>query len=198
MLRTGYYVKQMKSIRFFNPSSVLYMRAQVNSSNIANICWLIHTFKYQFCGFGFQVHFESNMVYNLKTKSDFFIKISTLYNGLHNKFGLFVFPSFIGLEFGIYRLITVPNLKCIHAVFAMLWPLQKMLVPRCSTASSVAKRFCCVYIRQYWIEFFSATDNFTLLASLQIIHRIYIRFASHVNIFHNTPVLRTLLSTKIS
>ena len=72
MLRTVFYVKQMKSIRFFNPSSVIYMRAQVNSSIIVNICWLIQTFKYQF--FGFQVHFESNMVYNLKTKIDFLSK----------------------------------------------------------------------------------------------------------------------------
>ena len=72
MLRIGYYVKQMKSIRFFNPSSVIHMRAQVNSSTIANICWLIQTFKYQFCGF--QLHFDSNMVYNLKTKSDFWSK----------------------------------------------------------------------------------------------------------------------------
>ena len=56
MLRTGYYVQQMKSIRFFNSSSVIYMRTQVNYSTIANICWLIQTFKYQFCGF--QVHFE--------------------------------------------------------------------------------------------------------------------------------------------
>ena len=29
----------------------LYIRAQVNSSNIANICWLIQTFKYQCCGY---------------------------------------------------------------------------------------------------------------------------------------------------
>ena len=67
--------------------------------------------------------------------------MSTLYNGLHNKCGLYVFPSFIGLEFGIYRLFTVPNLKCIHAVFAMLWPFQKMLVRRCSTGWSVAELF---------------------------------------------------------
>ena len=46
----------------------IYMRAHVNSSTISNICWLIQTFKYQFCGF--QLHFESNLVYNLKTKSD--------------------------------------------------------------------------------------------------------------------------------
>ena len=29
----------------------------------------------------------------------------------------------------IYRLFIVPNLKSIHAVFAMLWPFQWMLVP---------------------------------------------------------------------
>ena len=54
---TGCYVKQIKSIQFFNPSSVIYMRAQVNSSTIVNNCWLIQTFKYQCCGF--QVHLKS-------------------------------------------------------------------------------------------------------------------------------------------
>ena len=54
----------------------------------------------------------------------FLIKMSTLHNGLRNKFGLYVFPIIIGYEFGIYRLFTVPNLKCIHAVFAMLWSSQ--------------------------------------------------------------------------
>ena len=72
MLRTGCYVKQMKSIQFFNPSSVIYMRAQVNSSTIVNICWLIQTFKYQCVGF--QEHFKSILVYNLKTKRDFWSK----------------------------------------------------------------------------------------------------------------------------
>ena len=38
MLRTGFYVKQMKSKQFFNPSSVMYIIAQVNSSTIAYIC----------------------------------------------------------------------------------------------------------------------------------------------------------------
>ena len=81
---------------------------------------------------------EINTVFQSKR---FLIIISTLYNGLLNKCGLYVFPSFIGLAFGIYRLFTVSNLKCIHAVFAMLWPFQKMLVPRCSTSWSVAKLF---------------------------------------------------------
>ena len=72
MLRTGCYVNQMKSIQLFNPSSVIYMRAQMNSSSIANICWLMQAFKYQCCGF--QVHSKSILVYNLKTKSDFWSK----------------------------------------------------------------------------------------------------------------------------
>ena len=45
MLHTGCNAKQMKSIQFVNPSSVRYMGAQVNSSFIVNICWLIQTFK---------------------------------------------------------------------------------------------------------------------------------------------------------
>ena len=54
---------------FSTPSSVIQMRAQVNSNTIVNICWLIQTFKYQCCGF--HVHFKSILVYNLKTKRDF-------------------------------------------------------------------------------------------------------------------------------
>ena len=69
MLRTGCYGKRIKSIRFFNPLSVIQMRAHVNSNTIANIFWLIQIFKYQ-C-WGFQVHFKSILVYNLKTKRDF-------------------------------------------------------------------------------------------------------------------------------
>ena len=72
MLRISCYVKQIKSIQFFNPSSVIYMGAQVNSSVIANIHWWIQTLKYQ--SFGFQVHFKSISVYNLKTKSGFWSK----------------------------------------------------------------------------------------------------------------------------
>ena len=53
----------------FNPS---YMGAQVNTSAIAHIYWLIQTFKYQ--SFGFQVYFKTILVYNLKTKSGFWSK----------------------------------------------------------------------------------------------------------------------------
>ena len=35
MLRTGYYGKHTESIQFFNPALVIYMRAHVNSSAIA-------------------------------------------------------------------------------------------------------------------------------------------------------------------
>ena len=49
-----------------------------------------------------------------------FISEGPLHNGLHKKFELNVFPIFIGFEFGLYRLYIVPNLKCMHAVFATL------------------------------------------------------------------------------
>ena len=57
---------------FFKSSSVIHMRAQLNSSTIANICWLVQTFKYQCCGL--QVHLRSILVCNLKTKGDFWSK----------------------------------------------------------------------------------------------------------------------------
>ena len=139
MLPTGCNVKKMKSIQFFNPSSVIYIIAQVNSSTIANICWWIQTFKYQ-C-YGFQVHFKSVLVYNLKTKRDFLSKCPHYIMGCIINFGPMFFPIFIGFELGIYRIFNVPNLKCIHAVFAMLWPFQQLLVPRYSTGWSVAKLF---------------------------------------------------------
>ena len=70
---------------------------------LVNICWLIQTFKYQCCRF--QWHYKLILVYNLKTKGDFFfIKMSTLQNGSRNKFGLYVFLIFIGFEFCRYRL----------------------------------------------------------------------------------------------
>ena len=50
--------------------------------------------------------------------------MSTLHNGLYNKFRLYVFPISIGFEFTIYRLFIVPDLKYKHALFAMLWPFQ--------------------------------------------------------------------------
>ena len=60
----------------------------------------------------FGVYFED--------QKQFFIKMFTLHNGLHDKMGLYVFHIFIGFEFGIYRFFIVPNLKSIHAVFAIL------------------------------------------------------------------------------
>ena len=120
MIRTGCYVEQMKSIQFFNPSSVIYMRAQVNSSTIATICWLIETFKYQWCVF--QVHLNRFGVL-FEDQRRFLIKVPTLHNGLHNKFAL-CFPISTGYGFATYWLFIVPNLKCIPAVFAMLWPFE--------------------------------------------------------------------------
>ena len=42
----------------------IYMGAQVNSSAVANIYWLIQTFKYQ--SFRFQMHLETILLYTLK------------------------------------------------------------------------------------------------------------------------------------
>ena len=128
--------QQMKSIRFFNPPSVTYMRAQLNSNTPANIYGLIQTFKYQY--WGFQVYLG---VY-FEDPNRYLIKMFTLHNGLHNKLGLYIFHIFTCFAFGIYWLFIVPNLKSRHAVFAMLWSFQWMLVPRFWTGWSVAKLFC--------------------------------------------------------
>ena len=108
--------------QFFNFSLVTYMGAQVKSSIIANICWLIQTFKYQCCAF--QVHFKSILVYNLKTKSDFWSKCPHYIIGYMITLGSMFFPFSLVLNFGIFWLFIMPNLKCIHAVFALLWPFQ--------------------------------------------------------------------------
>ena len=93
--------------------------------------------------------------------------MSTLHNGLHNKFGLYGFPIFIGFDFVIYRLVIVPKVKCIHAVFAVLWPFLLMLVPPYSAGWSVAKLFWWVYIYIYtyiyiYININSTPDCFNL------------------------------------
>ena len=72
-LRTGRYVNRWNQYDF-SFFSVIYMRSQVNSSTPANIYGLIQTFKYQY--WGFQVYFKSILVYNFKTKSDFWSKCS--------------------------------------------------------------------------------------------------------------------------
>ena len=96
-------------------SSVICMRAQVNSSTLANICLLIQTFKYQCCGF--QVHFKSILVYNVKTKSDL-CQMSTLHNGLHNKFGFYFFLCSLVLNLAYIdyslRQIWSVNIQCLR------------------------------------------------------------------------------------
>ena len=107
MLRTGCYVKQMKSIQFFNPSSVIYMRAQVNSNTIANICWLIQTFKFQCCGF--QMNLKSILVCNLKTKSDFWSKYPhyIMGNMIHWSSTVFIFSLVLNLAYIDYSLCQI-------------------------------------------------------------------------------------------
>ena len=137
MLRTGCYVKQMKSIQILNPSSVIYVRAQVNSSTISNICWLIQTFKYQ-C-YGFQVHFKS-MVYDLKTKGNFWPKCPH-----------YIMGNIInwGSTFSYFHWFRIWHISIIHcAKFGVhtcsicdVVTIPIMLVPRYSTGLNVAKLF---------------------------------------------------------
>ena len=89
MLCIGCYIKQMKSIQFFNPSSIIYVGAQVNFSAIANIYWLKPTFKYQ--SNGFRVHFKSILVYNWKTKSGFWSKCPHYIMGYKTNLGSIFF-----------------------------------------------------------------------------------------------------------
>ena len=109
MLRTGCYVKQIKSIQFFNPSSVIHMRAHVNSSTIAKSCWLLQTLKYQ-C-WGFQVHFKSSLVYNLKTKSDFWSKCPHYIMGYIINLGslFFLFSLVLNLAYFDYSLCQISS-----------------------------------------------------------------------------------------
>ena len=117
ILRNGCYAKQTKSKHFFNPAPITFMGAQVKSSAIANTCWWIQTFKWQ-C-FGFQGHFKPIWVY-----TRFLMKMVTLHDRSHNKKGSYIFHISIDFEFGIYLGLIVPDLKCIYAVFTMLWPFQ--------------------------------------------------------------------------
>ena len=136
ILPTGWYAKQTKSKQFVNPSSVLYMRAQVNSSTIANICWLIQAFKQQ-C-FGTQALLNRFGCIIWKSKAMFDKEYShyiifALHYWLCNKCGLYIFPIVAGSEFGVYWVVIVPNLRYIHTSLEMLWPFQWMLIPRYST-----------------------------------------------------------------
>ena len=120
MLRTGCYVKHMISIQFFNPSSVIQMRAQMNSNTIANtcICWLIQTFKYQCCGF--QVHFKSILVHNLKTKRDFW---STCTH--------YIMGYIINLGSLFFLLSLVLNLAYIDCLLCQIWSVYMQYLRYC-------------------------------------------------------------------
>ena len=69
----------------------------------------------------------------------------TLHNRLCNKMETYIFHKSTGFESGIYRIITVPNLKCIYAVFKMLWSFRLMLVPGYSSRWGVAILISWVY-----------------------------------------------------
>ena len=140
MLRTGYHVKQMKSIQFFNPSLVIYLRAQVNPSTIANICWLIQTLKYQFCGF--QVHFESHMVYNLKTKSDFW-----------SKYPHYIMDYIINLGSMFFLVSLFWNLAYINYSLCQIWSVYMQYLQCCD--HSIKCLFLVVQQAEVLLNFFS-------------------------------------------
>ena len=109
----------------FNPSSVIYVIAQVqvNSSTIANICWLIQTFTYQ-C-YGFQVHFKSILLYNLKTKRDFLSKCPHYIMGYIINLG----PMF-------FLLSLVFNLAYIGYSLCQIWSVYMPYLRRCDHSSN--------------------------------------------------------------
>ena len=86
----------------------MYIIAQVNFSTIANIDWLIQTFKNQCCGF--QVHFKSKLEHNLKTKRDLWSKCP------HYIMGYIIN---LGSMFFIFSLVS--NLAYIDHSLCQIW-----------------------------------------------------------------------------
>ena len=79
MLRTGNYVKQMKSIRFFNPSSVIYIRR--HRWILALLLIFVDWYKHSNTNFAVGFRIEYGVLFEEQKR--FLIKMSTLYNGLH-------------------------------------------------------------------------------------------------------------------
>ena len=88
------------------------------SSTIANICWLIQTFKYQCCGF--QVHFKSILAYNLKTKSDFWSKCP------HHIMGYMID---LGSMFSLFALVL--NFAYINYSLCQIWSVYMQYLRCC-------------------------------------------------------------------
>ena len=139
MLYTDCYVKQIKSRQFFNPSSVKYMRAQVNSNTIANICLLIQTFKYK-C-YGFHVHFKSVLVYNLKTKSDFW-----------SQFPYYLMGYIINLGSMFFLFSLFLNLAYIDCSLCQIWSLYMQYLQCCDHSNKCL--FLIIQLAEVLLNFF--------------------------------------------
>ena len=139
-----------------------YMRAQVNSSTVANICWLTQTFQYQFCGF--QVHFESNVVYNLKNTSDFW-----------SKYPHYIMDYIINLGSMFFLVSLVWNLAYIDYSLCQIWSVYMQYLQCCDhskkwlflvvqQAEVLLNCFWWVYIwlSQIWILAIKDVTVFTL------------------------------------
>ena len=103
---------------FFNPSSVIFMRPQVKSSTIGDICWLMQTFKYQCCGL--QVHFKSILVCNSKTKSDFWSKCPHYIMG---------YIKDLSSMFFLFSLVL--NLAYMDHTLCQIWSVYMQYLRRC-------------------------------------------------------------------
>ena len=67
------------------------------------------------------------------------IKMSSLDNGLHNKFGLYVFPIFIGFEFGIY--ISIIHCAKFEVYTCSICDVVTIRITACSSSFNTLK--CC-------------------------------------------------------
>ena len=118
MWRLGCYVKQMKPIQFSTIYRLyIWGRRWIRMLLLILLDWCKHA-NTKVSG---SKCILNRFWYILWRPKAFFVKMLTYNNGSHNKFGLYIFPIFLGLEFCIYWWFIVPNSKHIHAVLAMLW-----------------------------------------------------------------------------
>ena len=137
MLRTGCYVKHMKSIKFSTLHRLFIWR---HRWILVLLLIFVNWYKHSNTNIvGSRCILNRFLVYNLKTKSDFFIKMSTLHNGLHNKFELYVFPMSLVL-----------NLAYIDYSLCLIWSIHMVYLQCCDHSNK------CLFlvIQQVLVNFF--------------------------------------------
>ena len=137
------------------------------------------------------LHFKSILVCNLKTIRDFFIKMSTLHNGLHNKLGFYVFLFSLVLDLAYidYLLCQIWSVYmhysrcCDHSnycLFPVIQPAKLFLLSVCLQLSiNDAKR---KYIFAFPKIFNSISNNFIVSQyTFSIIHMYTKRLHQHIH-----------------